>query len=95
MCILYRPRHQDLVARVRSTGARIKFISDGDVAGAIMAASPDIGVDLTMESAARRKESSPPVHSERWVGRSRRNCGSKTTTKGSEPSMPATTSTGS
>ena len=48
VCILDRPRHQDLVARVRSTGARIKFISDGDVAGAIMAASPDIGVDLTM-----------------------------------------------
>ena len=48
VCILDRPRHQDLVARVRSTGARIKFISDGDVAGAIMAASPDIGVDITM-----------------------------------------------
>ena len=33
---------------MRSTGARIKFISDGDVAGAIMAASPHIGVDITM-----------------------------------------------
>ena len=48
VCILDRPRHQDLVARVRSTGARIKFISDGDVAGAIMAASPHIGVDIMM-----------------------------------------------
>nr|WP_294692460.1 class II fructose-bisphosphatase [uncultured Friedmanniella sp.] len=48
VCILDRPRHQDLVTRVRSTGARIKFISDGDVAGAIMAASPHIGVDIMM-----------------------------------------------
>ncbi len=48
VCILDRPRHQDLVARVRSTGARIKFISDGDVAGAIMAARPDTGIDLLL-----------------------------------------------
>jgi fructose-1,6-bisphosphatase II len=48
VCILDRPRHQDLVAQVRATGSRIKFISDGDVAGAIMAASPHIGVDITM-----------------------------------------------
>jgi fructose-1,6-bisphosphatase II len=48
VCILDRPRHKELVESVRSTGARIKFISDGDVAGAIMAVSPDIGVDMTM-----------------------------------------------
>jgi fructose-1,6-bisphosphatase II len=36
------------VERVRSTGARIKFISDGDVAGAIMAATPNTGVDITL-----------------------------------------------
>ncbi len=48
VCILDRPRHADLVHRVRSTGARIKFISDGDVAGAIMAARPKIGVDIMM-----------------------------------------------
>jgi len=48
VCILDRPRHAELVEAVRSTGARIKFISDGDVAGAIMAASPTIGVDLTL-----------------------------------------------
>jgi len=46
VCILDRPRHADLVAAVRSTGARIKFISDGDVAGAIMAARPGTGVDM-------------------------------------------------
>jgi len=46
--ILDRPRHEDLVREVRETGARIKFISDGDVAGAIMAVRPDTGVDLLL-----------------------------------------------
>ncbi|MDT0202177.1 class II fructose-bisphosphatase [Nocardioides sp. AE5] len=48
VCVLDRPRHQALVEEIRSTGARIKFISDGDVAGAIMAARPDTGIDLLM-----------------------------------------------
>ena len=46
VCVLDRPRHQDLVEEIRATGARIKFILDGDVAGAIMAARPDTGIDL-------------------------------------------------
>jgi fructose-1,6-bisphosphatase II len=46
--ILDRPRHGDLVRAVREAGARIKFISDGDVAGAIMAARPGTGVDLLL-----------------------------------------------
>jgi fructose-1,6-bisphosphatase II len=46
--LLDRPRHQRLVEEIRVTGARIKFISDGDVAGAIMAARPDTGVDLLL-----------------------------------------------
>ena len=46
VCILDRPRHKDLVQEVRDAGARIKFISDGDVAGAIMAARAGTGVDL-------------------------------------------------
>ena len=44
--ILDRPRHAAIVEQVRATGARIRFITDGDVAGAIMAARPDTGVDL-------------------------------------------------
>jgi fructose-1,6-bisphosphatase II len=44
--ILDRPRHEQLVHEIRETGARIKFITDGDVAGAITAARPDTGVDL-------------------------------------------------
>ncbi|WP_435744225.1 class II fructose-bisphosphatase [Nocardioides sp. SYSU DS0663] len=46
--MLDRPRHAELVEEVRATGARIKFISDGDVAGAIMAARPDTGIDLLL-----------------------------------------------
>jgi fructose-1,6-bisphosphatase II len=49
VCILDRPRHEDLIGQVREAGARIKLISDGDVAGAIMAALPgDTGVDVLM-----------------------------------------------
>jgi fructose-1,6-bisphosphatase II len=44
--ILDRPRHQGIIDEVRATGARIKFITDGDVAGAIMAAREGTGIDL-------------------------------------------------
>jgi fructose-1,6-bisphosphatase II len=44
--ILDRPRHADMVDRIRRAGARIRFISDGDVAGALLAAREGTGVDL-------------------------------------------------
>ncbi len=46
VCVLDRPRHADLVQEIRDSGARIRFITDGDVAGAIVAARPETGVDL-------------------------------------------------
>ena len=46
--ILDRPRHDDLIAEVRSTGARVKLISDGDIFGAIATAWPDAGVDVLL-----------------------------------------------
>jgi len=46
VCVLDRPRHTDLVKEIRRTGARVNFISDGDVAGAISAARPNTGIDL-------------------------------------------------
>ncbi|HEY6693249.1 MAG TPA: class II fructose-bisphosphatase [Solirubrobacteraceae bacterium] len=46
VAILDRPRHQDLVQEVLGTGARIKYLLDGDVAGAIMAADEDSSVDV-------------------------------------------------
>jgi fructose-1,6-bisphosphatase II len=44
--ILDRPRHAALVEEIRATGARIKFITDGDVAGAVMAIREGTGIDL-------------------------------------------------
>jgi fructose-1,6-bisphosphatase II len=44
--ILDRPRHEELIEEVRSTGARIKLISDGDIFGAIATSWPDAGVDI-------------------------------------------------
>ncbi len=46
--ILDRPRHAELIAEVRAAGARIKLLTDGDVAGAIMAAREGTGVDLLL-----------------------------------------------
>jgi fructose-1,6-bisphosphatase II len=46
--ILDRPRHNELIAEVRRCGARIRLIQDGDVAGALMTAWPDSGIDVLM-----------------------------------------------
>ncbi len=46
--MLDRPRHEQLAAEVREAGARIRFISDGDVAGAIGAAREGTGIDLLL-----------------------------------------------
>jgi len=48
VCILDRPRHEELIARVRETGARIMLITDGDVSGIIATSEPDSGVDIYM-----------------------------------------------
>ncbi len=44
--VLDRPRHEELIAEIRSTGARIALIKDGDVAGAIATAWPESGIDI-------------------------------------------------
>ena len=46
--VLDRPRHDDLVKEIREAGARIKFITDGDVAGAVEAAREGTGIDALM-----------------------------------------------
>jgi fructose-1,6-bisphosphatase class II len=46
--ILDRPRHADLIAEVRKTGARIHLIGDGDVSAAVAAAWPGSGIDLLL-----------------------------------------------
>ncbi len=49
-CILDRPRHEDLIARVREAGARIMLITDGDVSGVIATSQPESGVDIYLGS---------------------------------------------
>lgn len=45
-CILDRPRHSDLIAKVREAGAAVSLISDGDIAGVIHTSDPDTGIDI-------------------------------------------------
>ena len=51
VCILERPRHEDMIAAVRKTGAGIRLITDGDVAGVMHCAEPQVtGIDMYMGS---------------------------------------------
>ncbi len=50
VCILDRPRHEDLIAQVRATGARIMLIMDGDVSAVISTAQPESGIDMYIGS---------------------------------------------
>ncbi len=45
-CVLDRPRHAELISDIRKTGARIRLITDGDVAGVIWTSDPSTGVDI-------------------------------------------------
>ncbi len=49
-CILDRPRHSELIVKVREAGARIMLISDGDVAGVIATSEAESGVDIYLGS---------------------------------------------
>lgn len=46
--VLDRPRHRDLIEEIRTAGARVMLRTDGDIAGALLAASPASGVDILM-----------------------------------------------
>ena len=48
VCILDRPRHSDIIAKVREAGARVTLISDGDIAGVIHCTDPNTGIDMYM-----------------------------------------------
>jgi fructose-1,6-bisphosphatase II / sedoheptulose-1,7-bisphosphatase len=51
VCVLERPRHEAMIAEIRSTGAAIRLITDGDVAGVMHCAEPHItGIDMYMGS---------------------------------------------
>jgi fructose-1,6-bisphosphatase II / sedoheptulose-1,7-bisphosphatase len=46
VCVLDRPRHAEIIASLRSVGARVHLITDGDVAGVINTADPETGIDM-------------------------------------------------
>ena len=48
ICILDRPRHEELIKQVRQSGARVRLITDGDVAGGIAPCMPESGIDMLM-----------------------------------------------
>ena len=51
VCVLDRPRHEDMIREIRSTGASIRLITDGDVAGVMHCAEPEqTGIDMYMGS---------------------------------------------
>lgn len=50
ICILDRPRHGDLISKVRAAGARIMLITDGDVSGVIATSQPESGVSMYIGS---------------------------------------------
>ncbi|MEQ9171951.1 MAG: class II fructose-bisphosphatase [Rhodospirillales bacterium] len=50
VCMLDRPRHAQIVAKVREAGARIRLILDGDVSGVVATALPGSGVDIFLGS---------------------------------------------
>ena len=50
VCVLDRPRHEDLITAIREAGARIQLIQDGDVSGVIATSRPDSGIDIYMGS---------------------------------------------
>lgn len=48
--VLDRPRHQDLINELRSSGCRIRLINDGDISGSLSACNPETGVDILLGS---------------------------------------------
>jgi fructose-1,6-bisphosphatase II len=59
--VLKRPRHEQLIAAVRATGARIKLFADGDVAASIAAATEGTGTELVLTVGGTPEGSSPPA----------------------------------
>lgn len=55
VCILDRPRHRELIAKVREAGTRIMLIADGDVSGVVATLWPESGIDIYMGSGGARE----------------------------------------
>jgi len=67
VCILDRPRHSELIAKVRDSGARIMLIGDGDVSGVMATSRPDSGVDIYLGQGGA-PEGVLAAAALRWIG---------------------------
>ena len=83
--MLDRQRHEEGVRQIREAGARIRFISDGDVAAALLAVTPAPASTCSGGSAARPRASSRPPRSSASAARSSAACGRATTTSARPP----------
>lgn len=48
VCVLNRPRHQELISKIREAGAKVQLITDGDVTGVIATSMPNTNIDMYM-----------------------------------------------
>ena len=94
VCMLDRPRHQGIIDEVRAAGARITFMTDGDVAGAIMAAREGTGVDLMLGIGGTPEGIIAACAMKCSAAPSRAGWHRRTTPSARAPSTPGTTSTG-
>ena len=98
VCILDRPRHAELIAKVREAGARIMLISDGDVSGVIATSQPESGVDIYMGSGGAPEGVLAAARCAASAASSRAGCCSATRTRrraprvGASPTSTASTS---
>ena len=81
VCILDRPRHAELIAKVREAGARIMLIGDGDVSGVIATSTGDSGIDIYMGSGGAPEGVLAAAALRASAARSRAACCSATTTR--------------
>ncbi len=92
LIMLDRPRHDEAVAEMRELGARIRFITDGDVSAALFAVSADAGVDLLYGIGGTPEGVLSAAAIKCSAARSWASCGRATTPSARQRPTPATTS---
>ena len=93
--ILDRPRHEQIIQECREAGARIRLITDGDIAGAISVSTPGSGSDILFGVEGPPRASRPPARCSAPAAPSSDGSGPATRAKARPRSMRATTSTAS
>lgn len=73
VAVLDRPRHTELIERIRRAGARVQLLPDGDVAASIAAARPASGIDMAMGIGGTPEGILSAAAVRAWEGRFKRN----------------------